>query len=156
VISKEAEIEAERFVTINGSTIYLVNANDDDDGQTDAFWSPLNTAQVGQKVRILVNTTESTLHYDAPYVGVVGCWFYDRHPSSPNAVQFDLVDQYGCNKPPAYYDPFTDAATPMVNGMLLNKKPIDAPQGNASSNPVTTVGGYMTGECLGQADHDKK
>jgi hypothetical protein len=138
------EIEATRIV-INGSTIHLVTANDDDDGLSDGIWQHLDSAQVGQHVRLLINTTNTGWHYEVPYVGVTGCWFYDQNPSNPDAMQFDLVDQYGCNKPPSYYDPFTAATTPMVNGMLLNKKPVDKPQGSTSSNPVSTMDGYMSG-----------
>jgi hypothetical protein len=151
VFSTEAEIEATRNVIINGSTIHLVNANDADDGAAaDTVWAHLDQAQVGQMVRILINTTNTGWHYEAPYVGVTGCWFYDQPPENPDAMQFNLVDQYGCNKPPSYYDPFTAADTPRVNGMLLNKQPVDSiDPSSAAADPTAQAGtpsaGYLSG-----------
>jgi hypothetical protein len=144
VFSTEAAIWPTRNV-ISGSTLHLINTNDADDGISDGVWQFLDQAQVGQHVRFLINATNTAWHSEAPYVGVTGCWFYDQPPSNPDAMKFDLVDQNGCNKPPSYYDPFTASTTPMVNGMLLNKKPVDKPQGSKFSNPVSTVGGYMSG-----------
>jgi hypothetical protein len=40
--------------------------------------------------------------------------------------------------------------------MLLNKKPVDKPQGNASSNPVSTMGGYMSGAQEKGVAHSEK
>jgi hypothetical protein len=130
---------------INGFTIQLVNANDVDDGLSDGVWQFLDQAQVGQMVRLFINTTNTNWHYKAPYIGVTGCWFYDQEPSNPDAMQFDLVDQYGCNKPPSYYDPFTAAETPRVNGMLLNKKPVDSIDPSSAAADPTAGSGYLTG-----------
>ena len=97
----------------------------------------------------MINTTNTGWHYETPFVGVTGCWFYDRDPSDTDAMEFDLVDQHGCNKPPSYYDPFTAAATPGVNGMYLNQKPVDGqpnPLSTGSENLDPMTGGrYLSG-----------
>ena len=59
-------------------------------------------------------------------MGVMGCWFFKQDPTSANqAVNISLTDEHGCNKPPSYYDPFTAARIPGVNGMYMNKQPVD-------------------------------
>jgi len=74
-------------------------------------------------------------------------------------MEFDLVDSHGCNKPPSYYDPFTAATTPGVNGMYLNIRPVDTtldPAGlTAGVNPMS-FNGYLTGsKHAGYAYSDK-
>jgi len=165
IFSTEAAVEATRAVKINGSTIHLVNANDADDGTTDQNWAHLDSVTVGQQVRFLINTTNTGWHSETPHVGVTGCWFYDRDPYDPDAMEFNLVDQHGCNKPPSYYDPFTAATTPGVNGMYLNVHPVDDwnPSVGASANPAsnptdggTTPPGYLSGgDQFGYAYSDK-
>ena len=79
-------------------------------------------------------------------MGVTGCWFYDRDPSNPYAMQFDLVDANGCNKPPSYYDPFTAATTPGVNGMYMNHQPYDTALMSGptqSIDPMVGAPGYL-------------
>ena len=79
-------------------------------------------------------------------------------------MRFDLVDQYGCNKPPSYYDPFVAADTPGVNGMYLNHQPVDAwdSSANTGDNPLLDgnagppVAGYLSGtKEAGMAYSDK-
>jgi len=146
VFSTEAAVEATRSVIINGSVIHLVNANDDDDGSSDGRWEHLDAVTVGQQVRFAINTTNTGWHSETPYVGVTGCWFYDRNPDLSDAMQFTLVQENGCNRPPTYYDPFTAATTPGVNGMYLNHKPVDTKliAGGEGTNPMN-AGGYLSG-----------
>jgi hypothetical protein len=147
VISTKAPVEATRNVIISGSEINLVNANDADDSGTPGVWGKLDSVQVGQEVRFRIDTTLTGWHKETPYVGVTGCWFYDRDPTDTDAMKFDLVNQNGCNKPPKYYDPFTAAETPRVNGMLLNKKPKDTiPTGTEVSDPMIGPQGYLSGD----------
>ena len=77
------------------------------------------------QARIYIDTTETAEHSEIPFVGVSGCFFYDRDPSDADAVKFDLIDENGCNDSPNYYNPFAAATQPGVNGMYLNQKPID-------------------------------
>ena len=95
-------------------------------------------------------------------MGVTGCWFFDRDPSDSDAMRFDLVDQYGCNKPPSYYDPFVAADTPGVNGMYLNHQPVDAWDSSTAGitdDPLVTsntIPGYLSGtKEAGMAYSDK-
>ena len=38
--------------------------------------------QVGQKVRLVVDTTTTPTHSQYPYIGVIGCYFYDTEDAS--------------------------------------------------------------------------
>ena len=74
------------------------------------------------QVRILINSTLTDRHAQAPYVGITGCWFYDNDPSVIGARRFDLIDENGCVDPPSSYNPFR-AAGATSTGMYLNEKP---------------------------------
>jgi len=161
IFSTEAAVEATRSVKINGSEIHLVSADpvyvyNMDTLIYDLAYPPLDSVQVGQRVRFVIDTKNTGWHSETPYVGVTGCWFYDRDPYDPDAMQFTLVDQYGCNKPPSYYDPFTAAATPGVNGMYLNHQPMLVYPGDEATDPMLTGLGYLAGqEELGMAYSDQ-
>jgi hypothetical protein len=165
VFSTEAAVEATRNVIINGSKIHLVDdAAVAAAGQGlpgDQMWPRLDSVTVGKEVRLLIDTKDTGWHLEMPYVGVMGCWFYDRDPAGvdgANAMKFPLTDQHGCNKPPSYYDPFTAARTPGVNGMYMNEQPVDGWLTGASNQPANDPmqnGGYLSGaDELGYAYSD--
>lgn len=165
VFSTEAAVEATRSVIVNGSKIWLV----DDKAEAKAGapggleWPRLDSVIVGREVRLAVDTTllDTDRFASIPYVGVRGCWFYDREPMlsrfpnvpDPNAMEFKLTDEHGCNKPPSYYDPFTAARTPGVNGMYMNEQPVDNwLTSNGGNRPATSADPMANGNYLSGAD----
>ena len=90
------------------------------------------------------------------------CRFFNVDPTSANgAMNISLTDEHGCNKPPNYYDPFTAARIPGVNGMYMNEQPVDDwLTSNGGGRPGNTAnpmigGNYLTGaDELGMAYSD--
>ena len=84
------------------------------------------------QVRFFIDSTKTLTHSDAPYIGVTGCKFYDRDPSTNNNLrEFDLIGENGCNNPPSSYNPFKAAAA-TTDGMYFNENPDGA--GNLQIN----------------------
>ena len=90
--------------------------------------NPLPAWSLLIQVRLRINTKNTGWHTKAPYVGVQGCWFFNHDPAvkaEGDSANVSLTNEHGCNEPPSYYDPFTAARIPGVNGMYMNKQPVD-------------------------------
>ena len=116
--------------------------------------NPLSVRPLLVQVRLRINTLNNPLHVEAPYVGVQRCWFYNYNPANPagaDSANVELTNEHGCNKSPDYYNPFTDAGVPGVNGMYMNKQPVDNWYPSSPSIPPSNTadpmqnGNYLSG-----------